>query len=143
MTYSRLICLYYALILLIGCSVGPGTPPLLMYVKRFEHECKRLVTIPVLFADLQGRSAGNCQIRGGIRRIYIDYKEWMQYSDLGKEQLVFHELGHCVLNRYKHDDTFIQIRGVLMPRSIMYPVVFGYTEAYEENREYYVKELCR
>ena len=40
--------------------------------------------------------------------VIIDWTYWMSADDLEKEFLVFHELGHCVLNREHLDDADAQ-----------------------------------
>lgn len=40
----------------------------------------------------------------GSKEIVINERNWDRLDDLEKEYVVFHELGHCVLNR-SHDNT--------------------------------------
>ncbi|MFK7979626.1 MAG: putative metallopeptidase, partial [Saprospiraceae bacterium] len=40
----------------------------------------------------------------GERQIVIDEKFWKRSSELSKELIVFHELGHCVLERNHFDE---------------------------------------
>ncbi|MEL6925692.1 MAG: putative metallopeptidase [Bacteroidota bacterium] len=48
---------------------------------------------------------GQCQYSAtSPRRVIIDEQFWAQATDLQKEFVIFHELGHCYLNR-SHDDT--------------------------------------
>jgi len=50
--------------------------------------------------------AGQCQTyENGNKAIVIDKSYWNRVSDLKREFLVFHELGHCVLDRDHLDDT--------------------------------------
>ncbi len=49
--------------------------------------------------------AGQCvSYTNGAHRIYIDPEYWVRATDLEREFVVFHELGHCVLGR-SHVDT--------------------------------------
>lgn len=49
--------------------------------------------------------AGQCtQGEGTISQILIDQQFWSGYTPLAKESLVFHELGHCILQRSHRDD---------------------------------------
>lgn len=62
---------------------------------------------------------------------------WFQDTDPSERELVmFHELGHCVLDR-DHDETLIRGK----PKSIMYPYMNPVFPEYKKHRDYYVKEL--
>lgn len=79
----------------------------------------------------------------GNKEIKIDKEYWFLISNEAKEQLIFHELGHCALNRPHQEE----ILSVLLddeiynyPQSIMYPSNFGGV-LYGLLRDYYIKEL--
>ena len=67
--------------------------------------------------------------------INIDPEFWAIASDVEKEEVVFHELGHCILGR-DHEETVLE-EGI--PKSIMFPYVFEWE--YQNYRSYYVAEL--
>jgi len=72
----------------------------------------------------------------GINEIRIRKAAWELMSDFDKEALIFHELGHCLLNR-PHCAAETK-KGT--PFSIMHPyVVEG--ELWEKYRSFYMKEL--
>ena len=72
------------------------------------------------------------------RRITLDQTFWEQSSDAMKEYIVFHELGHCVLNRPHTEDSFSN--GVC--NSIMRSGNGGCYDYYNRfTRQYYVDEL--
>jgi hypothetical protein len=49
--------------------------------------------------------AAKCQtISNGQKRVLVDQTFWKSASALQREMVVFHELGHCVLNRAHLDD---------------------------------------
>ena len=49
--------------------------------------------------------AGQCQTyTDGNKAVVIDETYWNRSSDLKKEFIIFHELGHCILNREHHDE---------------------------------------
>lgn len=85
---------------------------------------------------------GNCR-RGGdldkpvlniIREKFESHKdEWV------REMIIYHELGHCVLNR-EHDGRHIIRNGQSIPKSIMYPHIFDRGD-YILNHSYYLDEL--
>lgn len=80
-----------------------------------------------------------------FRYIVFNADFWDYLNDLGKEQLVFHELGHCVLNRDHRKDLFKRtlLGRELIPASIMYPVAFGMEDFYQEYRDFYIDELVK
>lgn len=97
------------------------------------------------FADTNShseRAVGICySYTNGDRRIEIDPTYWANSSDNGKEQLIFHELGHCVFN-LDHNDNRLDIKDYgTIPASIMNSYAFGEQWYYETFKEYYRKEL--
>lgn len=63
------------------------------------------------------------------------------YSAAEKEELLFHELGHCVLGRDHVTRTAFAVdRNQTIPVSIMYPYHLGQRK-YSGNYDYYMKEL--
>ena len=71
--------------------------------------------------------------------ITINEKYWNGSSDVQKELLMYHELGHCILNRYHDGNATIEL-GVVVPESIMYPYMFD-AAIYENKRIDYLDEL--
>ena len=113
------------------------------YVTKFEKICHVKVNVPItlkpkLVSPVGVTWAGLCKSYGKYGEIEIDENYWNAYSYYGKEQLIFHELGHCVLHR-PHSE---EVAGTI-PASIMYPIAFGDRPEYKENLEYYYKELCQ
>ena len=65
--------------------------------------------IPANFAKLSDGRAGTCHVirRNGRvihREIRLDLRTWDNFSELRREALVWHELGHCLLGRGHLDD---------------------------------------
>lgn len=116
-----------------------------IYIKRFEELCNCTVDIPVTMANLSrdkdSATIGVCygfRAPKFFRKIQLDQKYWDNADDLDRESLMFHELGHCVLNR-DHDEEFEPSHiFILRPRSLMYPVSFY---QYRLHRMDYIKEL--
>jgi hypothetical protein len=100
---------------------------------------------PVIISDLIVKSVqdfpstdemGVClQETGTTPVIQISQPLWDSLDTDGQQELLFHELGHCVLNRV-HDTA--QNNGV--PVSVMSPVFFGST-LYDANKAQYLHEL--
>ena len=98
------------------------------YFQRFEEagiergfEVDLVVAgITGVIEDLDGEHvAGQCTTFGNFRpgRITLDAEFWNRSSDLFKEFIIFHELGHCYLDRDHREDTFSNGRCVSIMRS--------------------------
>lgn len=113
------------------------------YWERFsELTNARSKHVAGFFKTLESPTVGLCtSYTDGSRKIEIDPQFWQDSTPLGKEELVFHELGHCALN-LGHNDELIDLKDYgTIPASIMYPYVFGEASYYEQFRDYYVREL--
>ena len=148
-------------ILLLGCKPQPKRVQeayenntlerdidleILPYVERFEEYYKlRVINIPINLEETPIDKWGFCysfKIHGKLvsKRIGITDK-FDRLSDLQREELVFHELGHCFLDR-DHDDSLIyHYKFGFIPNSIMYFKNIGGHIFYKELREYYLQEL--
>jgi hypothetical protein len=59
----------------------------------------------VFSEDLEAQTAGKCtSFSSGARIIYIDESSWGGRTEMEKEFLIFHELGHCYLDRVHLDE---------------------------------------
>lgn len=67
-------------------------------------------------------------------KITVNGKFWTALSGVYREQLLFHELGHCLLNRVHEGDNFYN------PHSIMNKTLFS-DQIYKSNYDYFLKEL--
>jgi len=82
---------------------------------------------------------GTCQYGGfSTNHITIDDAFWSRSSNLGKEFVVFHELGHCFLNRGHTEDSTSEGLCVSLMRSGNGGCVDAYSA---RNRAYYLDEL--
>lgn len=117
------------------------------YASRFEQvslQQNRPVTlqdITITFEEtLAGNTIGLCRKGGGEQpKVIINKSFWDVATNSSREQLMFHELAHCVLGR-DHDNTTIMVMGYQVKASIMssyhlYPYMF------EPNYNYYMSEL--
>ena len=121
---------------------------ILPYYTRFEKLFStKIVDIPASFKDLESRVLGKCvlwSIGDSVlfREIFISPKIHNK-TDLEKEVIIFHELGHCQLLR-SHENTYILTDDYdFIPSSIMFPTTIGGKEYYKPLRDYYHKELIR
>ena len=78
-----------------------------------------------------------CMPSNTLPAIYIDVNAWKRLPDLLREELIFHELGHCVLRR-PHCDYSFQGLPVSIMRSYLVPM-----EYYSRYREHYHNELFK
>lgn len=117
-------------------------------VEAFEVEWGQQVTnIDMFFVDriayMDDTVIGACIIVTGGSRAYqrviqVDRAAWGASDDADfREILIFHELGHCALNRGHNNALFVDNTA----RSIMNAVVNPVLPAYRERRQYYVNEL--
>lgn len=113
---------------------------LLTYVEKFERLYGINVTVPVNFKDIEHGRAGVCYLwSSGYAEIEIDPDFWQTFTEEQREQLVFHELGHCVFKR-QHDNTTTDN----CPTSVMRSYMFNTLEIYQcylPRYEYYIDEL--
>lgn len=93
--------------------------------------------IPIQFGSLDGNTIGLCtRWSSGYRQIVIDREYWESpyTTDNERTSLIFHELGHCDLNRDHVETRFANG----WPTSLMYPMNYGF---YDSQRDYYFTEL--
>jgi hypothetical protein len=111
----------------------------------YEAEIRKIklldedLDILMYFADIPNNNTlGQCRFTAGSNLIEIDRFYWRSLDEVEKEFLIFHELGHCVLQRGHRDDT--DANGNC--RSLMHSVVgicnFDFTGP---NRTLYIDEL--
>ena len=147
------------LIVLFGLSHSPWTDlrtaprsgvhkKLKLYIQRFEVFGKiirgkdfNIGEIDMDFGNtkfISSKAVGWCYINKLTKKptMLVSAKWWKIASELEKELLVFHELGHCILRR-GHTTQTTQL-GV--PVSIMYPSVMP-DVFYKNYRHYYIFEL--
>lgn len=79
---------------------------------------------------------GVCYYFTNLRAILISEKFWNDASPTKREMVVFHELGHCALNR-GHNDSLSPWGEQI---SLMYPSLFNERQ-YLQNYRYYIDEL--
>ena len=68
--------------------------------------------------------------------ITLDRREWQAANYFDREQLIFHEFGHCLLNR-AHKDTLDKTG---RPLSLMHSLMIK-TDQYQQYHDHYIEEL--
>jgi len=122
--------------------------PLEVYLQSFEAEArKRNLIIDLNEIDLtaeikeidEDHVAGTCSYSSHFpNHITIDESFWNNATNLIREMVVFHELGHCVLGQGHREDT--DANGNCL--SLMQSGTEGCTLLYNEiNRTYYLDEF--
>ena len=113
-------------------------PDLVEYVSRFEEIGDvKVRNMAVSFGSLSFPKVGECRYQGPLREIVIDEKFWQNLSDLRRESLMFHELGHCALNQREHRN---EVGPDECPLSVMNEYLVSET-CYVLHRRHYVLEL--
>ena len=145
------------LIIILCCEITYAQnkyQELLPYIKKFEMYLGKKITKSKIGLDYIYDEDGTKNVTSGgvcytIRRIaIINIHQWPTFTEIEKERIVFHELGHCELNRGHPDHqrnykvpSFIKNN---CPMSIMdsgtsdRPMTDG---CYLKYYEYYINEL--
>jgi hypothetical protein len=92
--------------------------------------------------NLTQETLGQCQFGDEYNTpvITIDSQDWPNETDEYRKIVLYHELGHCQLNR-QHVTTGTILQSNCSATSIMYPYIQDTTNMYSENWNWYVKEL--
>lgn len=126
-----------------------------------QYYGKDTAEFPLSIGPLEKGTAGKCYIPGKKsstdqvadsvlgdsttkrRRIVISasWYEKNKGSHDAIQNVVFHELGHCILNRGHREAKVKDKYGLEIPESIMFPSEFGDQEYYRSNFQRYIKEL--
>ena len=113
------------------------------HVITFQQLCRAEVKVNIKFGDLPDGDIGRCKYLPDfsfLDSIIIDRKSWDRLKHWEREQLLFHELGHCVLGRPHEDAMIIGPLEKEMPASIMHSSKM--IPEYRLFQEYYINELC-
>lgn len=154
MRYLALNLLFLILLVMSCTDDGPESdmdPAFIPFVDRFIEEANiRGITIDpsrigsIQFGETPATSGvpnpnGVCFLSSG--RVVIDKIVWNRLNDISRERLIFHELGHCVLDRH-HDNA-------LLPNGECKSIMKGHEENFcfsnlglsEFWRNYFIDEL--
>ena len=140
----------YIVFLLVGCAehyeidhrITPSD--FKEFIELFESITNTYVNVRVVFGELGDKIYGKCyyySFGDPYNYIEINKNHWDLYSYETREQLILHELGHCVMG-LAHNENLGKIGELYnQPLSIMYPYTFGYRYVYQNNKAYYFNEL--
>lgn len=131
-------------------SAKPGfntNPVFYPYIEKFEYYSKLdTYLVPIRFSKLMrvfgGTTVGICRIfkiKGLITSAYIEIDEdsWNNITELQKINLIFHELGHCVLHR---EHTAVDNYVNACPQSFMDSFLLT-PYCIETNYDEYIREM--
>ena len=120
------------------------------YVKKFEDHAKiktgnmnyKVIDIPINFGDTENdQFVGVCfTYSDGKKEIIIKADWWNRVSTSSKESLIFHELGHCALDRDHNEDVIENTNGEVIRASIMHPAIVS-AQHYSHFYDGYIHEL--
>ncbi len=102
------------------------------YVDTFTTVTGVTPHIEMQFYELDDNYDGMCD--NGV--VYISPSHWAKLQEGAREQVIFHELGHCVFHMV-HDHAVLY-GGV--PASIMFPDTFGDDGYYVDHKLYYYQQ---
>lgn len=75
-------------------------PIFLDYIKEFEAYYNNNITTPINFGSLSPEYSGVCnEYTNGSKEIIINKNHWDKNNSIINKALIFHELGHCELNK--------------------------------------------
>jgi hypothetical protein len=128
------LILTISLLLLTACSgferTGYIDPEFIPYVELFEeYKGNSIGNMDIVFEIHKRPKVGVCHYAVEMRTIGIDPTYWKSASPARKENLIFHELGHCDLN-LNHTEEY----------GIMFFSLLG-TDFYKEYREDLIEDL--
>jgi hypothetical protein len=110
-------------------------------IDKFEKDFNVEVNIPINFSHLNDDTLGFCNLGLKSNSILISYGYWGSLSENQKEELIYHELGHCVF-KLDHDNRRFIFN--MCPSSIMNFEIFDEYESkicYTLFRNYYITDL--
>lgn len=130
-------------------SNNSTNPVFTSYIASFEQAARAetgntqftIGDVPINFGDTENPDfQGVCfTYENGQKEIIIRESWWSTAEDSYRESLLFHELGHCSLNR-EHDDSTFQVQSKSYKSSMMSSVIVAPRD-YNAYKSAYWKEL--
>ena len=114
------------------------------YSNKYNEITSIPFVVPIVFGDTGKMKAGVCKKwSNGYREININKYYWDKMSEGQREQVIFHELEHCVFDK-GHDDDVVFLAGINCPMSVMRSYAFNEYEinnCYNYDYQHYINEL--
>lgn len=136
---------YISLLLLLS-ACAPAKDPIVVdpqlspYINQLSVELNVDVSdISAKFSDLDPGIVGECVQNDQWKIIYITTKFWQHSSDIERQMVVAHELGHCTKN-LTHNASILP-NGC--PASIMHPSTISIRCIQTEGWKYYSDNLIK
>lgn len=138
----RLLLLLSVSTMIVGCGEGFRAVTQIdrdfqPIVEKFEYIYGVDVDLNMFYQDLDGNVIGVCRSKTSYREIAVDPEYWDDAKELDRELLVFHELGHCVLDQLVHRNSTLSDG---CSGSIMDEYHIG-AYCYDKHYDYYIEEL--
>ena len=109
---------------------------------KYSLKSIKIPKITIKFGNIKKKDGktiyATCGKESGNLVITVDQKQWEYLTLYRKEQLMFHEFGHCILDRH-HCNRLIKGS----PMSIMHEGEFIIARDYKKNRHWFFIELFR
>lgn len=113
--------------------------PLQPYVEAFERDYGVKVNYNVKLKEMGPGIFGQCLYNKGV---YIDTAFFMGANEYYRDEIVRHELAHCVLDRDHYNEMFNSGPMKGCPVSLMHVHVFASANGcYKNFYDYYINEL--
>jgi len=140
---------YCLSLILLMLAVGCGKPTLQIdgfesYIDQFEKDALARgrnikvedLVISFMVRPIPGSNAKCVKNPTQTPTILIDKNWWENHDELDHISLIYHELGHCILNR-SHDNELVENN---RPKSLMF---YGGVEGFylRDNQREYLNEL--
>ncbi len=144
-------------VLAVGCGKGQEeehTPvvdvgPFASYVTSFEQDAAahgasvKITDLKMQFGkvDIDGETGGRgvCEVATNMTPVItIDQTAWESSDEDERQELIYHELGHCVLNKTHEEGT----NSIGIPASIMNPYKID-GSIYAQYRSFYLSKLFK
>lgn len=108
-----------------------------LFVEKAEHYGSKLKSrsLQIYFINTPKNEVAQCEKNSDLALIRISPAIWKSASSDSREMILFHELGHCLLDR-DHTDGYVEGR----PRSIMHSYGVN-SKHFGEHKEDYFREL--
>ena len=120
-------------ILVFVMGMADAESPFDKYIARFEKDFDTKVTTLIRFdapAERRDEYAGWCEMEMSPKEIVINQEYWDKAGPLMREEIIYHELGHCELLLEHNDAPYSEMNSRLMP-----------PKYYKKYRDYYINEM--